>query len=329
MTTATTTSSIGFVRPYAWRSELTGIVMLGFVGLGLAVIAPFLASDTPLVHLDQGRLHAGVGFLLAASAFLILGAKLRALVSLLAGVALLASLALFLSRASADPTPQRGADLSLISFNILGINPRGSEIADYFIEQAPDVVFILEAVAIHSERERLAAAFPYNAGCGAGDRCDMAVFSPYPLSQIEVLPFFGINGRLIKAQITLPNGSATLVAAHFTKPYYGAAHERQLNRIAELMETIEGPVVLAGDFNSQPFVQAFRQALIERSGLQLASAMQPTWPALASMTLSWAGFAIDHVLLRGPISPVSVDLIEPTIGSNHRGFFSRFDLDGR
>lgn len=317
------------IETYRWRDELAGIVMLGFVGLVLAILAPHIAPTTPLRHLDQGRLHIGVGFGCAAFAFLILKARLRAVLSVLACALVLASLAHFAWGQRLAMAPERTADFSLLSFNVLGFNPRGQEVADFIVETAPDVAFILEAPAVHEHLSTLWSAFPYNAGCGPGDRCDMAVFSKHPLLNVDIIPFFTIPGRLIQAQIALPEGTVTLLAAHLTKPYYGQWHDRQLELLVERLAQIEGPVVLAGDFNSQPFVRAFRQTLLDRAGMRLASQMEPTWPALSSTTLSRAGFAIDHVLVRGGLAPVSVELIEDPVGSNHRGFVSHFGLDGR
>lgn len=314
---------------YRLRSELTGIVMFGFVGLLLVASAPYLAPDTPLRHLDQGRMHIAAGFFFCALVFLMLKAYLRAAVSLVIFALLSGSLVYFASAAFAPVTADRSTDLSLISFNVLGENPRGADIVDFLIEEAPDVAVILEAPALHDHLDQMWAAFPYNAGCGPGDRCDMAVFSRHRLSGVEVLPFYSLPGRLIVATLELEAGPVTLIAAHLTKPYYGDWHDLQLERLAELLDRLEGPLVLAGDFNSQPFVRAFRRVLIDRSGMRLASQMQQTWPAMDVVGSRYAGFAIDHVLVRGDISPVSVDLIDDPIGSNHRGFLSRFDLDGQ
>lgn len=305
------------------------MVMVGFVGLVMVAALPHLLRGTVLVHLDQGRLHAGVGFLLCALVLLVLRARVRALISALAGVCLLASIALFAVNSFAATAPARTADFTLISFNVLGFNPRGAEIAAYLTEEAPDVVLVLEAPALHDHLDAMRAVFPYNAGCGAGARCDMAIFSQHRLSNVEIVPFFTIHGRLIRAQIEIADETVTLLAAHLTKPYYGNWHHRQMDRLVEILAEIEGPVVLAGDFNSQAFVAAFREHLIENANMRLASRLQPTWPALTSLPLSMAGFAIDHVLVRGGLMPVDVRLIEDPIGSNHRGLLSSFDLDGR
>ncbi len=314
---------------WRWREEAVGVVMVGFVGLVMVAVLPHLLPGTVLVHLDQGRLHAGVGFLLCALVLFALRARIRALLSALAGVSLLASIGLFAAGSFAAMSPDKRPDFTLISFNVLGFNPRGAEIAAYFAGQAPDVALVLEAPALHEHLDAMHAAFPYSAGCGEGLHCDMAIFSRHPIRSAQIMPFFTIHGRLIRAQIEIADESVTLLAAHLTKPYYGNWHSQQMDRLVETLAEIEGPVVLAGDFNSQAFVRAFHDHLIGEADMRLASRLQPTWPALSSFPLSMAGFAIDHVLVRGALAPVEVRLIEDPIGSNHRGLFSAFDLDGR
>ena len=316
------------MRLWRWRDEATGVVTVGFIGLCLILLLPYLLPGTRFVHLEQGWLHAGVGFVLCALVLFALHARLRAALSLAAGVWLLGSIALFAWHASAAHTPQREPDFKLISFNMLGTNPRGAEIADYLIDEAPDVVFALEALAISDELPRIEAAFLHHAGCWPGPRCDMAIYARHPLRDVQIIPFHTVDGRLIVARVQLGGQTITLVAAHLTKPYWGIWHSLQLDTLMDVLATIDGPMVLAGDFNSQPFVRALRRHLVGGSGLRLASTMQPTWPALDSRVLSAAGFAIDHVFVRGPITPVDVQVIDSPLGSNHRGLVSTFDLDG-
>ena len=317
------------LRAFRPRDELVGIVSLGLFGLLLAALLPQLAPDTLLRHLDQGRLHTGVGLLACAVVLLALGARLRAALAAGVGLLLLASVALFARGAGIEAAPERSADLSVLSFNVLGFNPRGDDVADAIIAAAPDVAVVLEVPALYRQLNRMEAAFPHTFGCDPGQRCDLAVFSAVPLAEAEVLPFDSIPGRLTRVRIEQPEGAVTLIAVHMTKPYYGRHHDTQLGQLAALLARTDGPVILVGDFNSQPFVRAFRSTLLEDAGLRLASGMAPTWPALDSALLSTLGFAIDHVLVRGGAVPVEVTLMADPVGSNHRGFLSHFDLDGR
>ncbi|MEM6711914.1 MAG: endonuclease/exonuclease/phosphatase family protein [Pseudomonadota bacterium] len=316
-------------RPWRWRSECVGAISVGFVALLGVVLLPHLFRHTLLIHLDQARLHAGVGILACGLVFAIFGARLRAFLSAVIGVVILGTVGFFFVSMQLPMAADRDPELTLVSFNVLGVNPRGEEIARYLVDTAPDIALILENEPLHDQTALLTPVFPFTAGCVDGGRCDMAVHSRYPLRDIEVLPFFTTEGRLIRARIDLPGRDVTLLAAHLTKPYHGAWHGLQMDILVDQLARIEGPVILAGDFNSQAFVPAFREHLIEASGMRLISGMRPTWPALEAGPLSYAGFAIDHVLARGDVVPISADRIDDPMGSNHHGLITQFDLDGQ
>jgi endonuclease/exonuclease/phosphatase (EEP) superfamily protein YafD len=315
-------------RRWRLRDELIGIVTLGLLGLIAASLVPYFVPGTYLANLDQARLHLGMGFVLCALTLFVLRAPRRGAFSLVCALGLLGTIGAFVVQASAVVEPDRAPEFSLISFNMLGTNPRGQEIAAYLADEGPDVVFALEAGALSNNLRTMRRAFPYGAGC-SDPRCDMAIFSKHPLSAVEVLPFAPTQGRLIRVEVELAGTPVTLVAVHMTKPYWGQWHGQQLEQLSQLLAEIEGPVVLAGDFNSQPFVRAFRQNLVDIGQMKLASGLLPTWPAFSSLPLSMAGVAIDHVLVRGAVTPVEVRLIEDPLGSNHRGLLARFDLDGQ
>ncbi|MBV6658387.1 MAG: endonuclease/exonuclease/phosphatase family protein [Devosiaceae bacterium] len=314
---------------YRPRHELLGWVTLALLALIVAAALPHLFPETLLRHLDQGRLHAGAGLLVCGAVFAVLGSVLRAVLSAALGAGLLLSVGLSVPASFASHTHDRAADLSVLSFNILGTNRRDEDLMGAIETLDADVSVLLEVPALHRQQARLSALYPYQVGCLDDQPCDMAVYSRYPIAGERILGFHTIFGRLIVAPLETPGGSVTLVAAHFTKPYFGRAHDLQMDVIIELMANLDGPVVLVGDFNSQPFVEAFRTSLFERAELRLASRMEPTWPALPSLALSRLGFAIDHVLVRGDVTPVAVQLVDDPVGSNHRGFLSTFDLDGR
>lgn len=316
-------------RRWRLRDELIGMVMVGLAGLIAAAAIPFVIPGTYLANLDQARLHIGFGFVLCALVLFVLRAPRRGFLTLLMATGLLGSVGVFVWQSSALATPERTSELTLVSFNMLGTNPRGGDIVDYLAGEEPDVVFALEALALRDDLRAMRDAFPYGAGCWPGPRCDMAIFSKHPLSNVEIAPFEPINGRLVRAQIEVLGNPVTLVAVHLTKPYWGRWHGEQMDQLVAFLNEIDGPVVLAGDFNSQPFVDAFREHLMDEAQMRLASTMLPTWPALPSLPLSMAGVAIDHMLVRGAVSPVDVQLIEDPLGSNHRGLIGRFDLDGR
>jgi len=88
---------------------------------------------------------------------------------------------------------------------------------------------------------------------------------------------------------------------------------RELEWLAELVEGVTAPVLIAGDCNASVLSPDF-QRFLGRTGLRSVSGWPPvgTWPA----ALGPFGIAIDHVLLRG-LTATSFE-VGPSLGSDHR-----------
>jgi len=84
----------------------------------------------------------------------------------------------------------------------------------------------------------------------------------------------------------------------------------------------DGPLVVAGDFNSailDPRIQRF----MRRAGLHTVFPEPATWPIKAGRF----GIGIDHVLARPPLRLKSVERIKDNMGSNHFGLMAEFTVD--
>jgi endonuclease/exonuclease/phosphatase (EEP) superfamily protein YafD len=85
-----------------------------------------------------------------------------------------------------------------------------------------------------------------------------------------------------------------------------------LERVASHCARIEGPLLLAGDFNLTPW-SPFYSDFIRATGLvNAARGRLATWPAW----LGPLGIPIDHALLRGSLSLVRI-ASGPDLGSDH------------
>lgn len=147
-----------------------------FTGLALVGIATLIAIDGPTVIpgqelLQSLRFHIAAGMLGLVVLLLISRAWWRGilLLPLLLTSAGQGGLIIYRqqeSRAQYDGRREI-AQARVLNFNVLSSNERGSDIADYMIATAPDVMFVMESNAIRSQQARLALDFPYAAGCDA------------------------------------------------------------------------------------------------------------------------------------------------------------------
>jgi endonuclease/exonuclease/phosphatase (EEP) superfamily protein YafD len=109
--------------------------------------------------------------------------------------------------------------------------------------------------------------------------------------------------------------SLTLLGIHApspASPSRSAMRNAYLERLASHCAGIEGPLLLAGDFNLTPFSPIFAD-FIRRTGLvNVGGGRFATWPTW----LGPLGIPIDHALLRGPLSLRHMTQ-GPRLGSDH------------
>ncbi|OWV70074.1 endonuclease [Rhizobium sp. R634] len=219
----------------------------------------------------------------------------------------------------------RPALFRLMSFNIENDNfANGAAIADMVIASGADVVNILEAEPVLSELPRLLKTYPYYVGCGIGmEQCDTLVLSKRPLIEPRVRNLGLLwRNRLTISTIDFDGRKVNFLAAHLTKPYYDEFHGLEIADLAEVIPSLPGPLVLAGDFNTSILAPDV-QYLMRSQGLGTVSLEPATWPIAAGPF----GIPIDHIFSKAPLRLKSVRRIENSFGSNHFGLMAEFVVD--
>ncbi len=205
------------------------------------------------------------------------------------------------------------AVLDFLSFNVLYGNPRSEELVEAILADPPQVALIMEAPEIEPYLDRMASVFPYRIGCENPKTCDIALFSQLPFDSgavQELRPFR--HERLVVASLVVDGQRLNVAGLHLSKPYFDRASYEELYQAYEALKDMEGPLLLAGDFNSafwtEP-MQAFGEALALVPGPWPAA----TWP----VRLGPLGVPIDNVFTSGNARLITLEAGE-SIGSNHR-----------
>lgn len=213
---------------------------------------------------------------------------------------------------------------SLLSFNLLNTNPNGAQLADYIVASGADIVMLLEAGAIHDQRAKLLAAYPYLAGCDPGTNCETLILSKVPLADIKVASLSAVwRNRLVTATATVAGRRVNLVLAHLVKPYFDDFAAEEIYNLAKAIEKLPGPLLVAGDFNAAAW-----SANINRLADWEKLAPGPFYPATWPVRLGPFGVPIDNVFTRLPLVITRVRAMEDSIGSNHLGLLSDVALAG-
>lgn len=295
--------------------------------LVLAIISLRYVSDFYLLSFFYSfQVHLAVACAAGSIAALLVKRHWYALLTLGISV-LLAVHGVVMAREFVQPAVEesRPALFRLMSFNIENDNfANGAAIADMVIASGADVVNILEAEPLLSELPRLLKTYPYYIGCGVGmQECDTLVLSKRPLIEPRIRNIGMLwRNRLTVSAIDFDGQKVNFLAAHLTKPYYDEFHGLEIWDLAEIIPSLSGPLVLAGDFNTSILAPDV-QYLMRTQGLGTASLEPATWPIAAGAF----GIPIDHIFARVPLRLKSVRRIENGFGSNHFGLMAEFVVD--
>jgi len=306
-----------------------------FLSVAICVIVSLVLVAIAARYLGGAWVFATVHSLQFHLAILCALATLLALLldrSLYGGLLLAASLALGLHALwMTGEMVQRPFDenaglppLRLMSFNVLWDNyENAGAIRDMILASGADVVNVLEAEPLLGELAALSRVYPYRIGCGEmTTTCDLMVLSKTPLSRPSVHSLSSLfEQRMILSDISWHGQTIHMAAIHTTKPYFDDFQTFELTNAARLLQRIEGPLLVAGDFNASSIAPNVR-TFLRWNGLRTAPFEPPTWPSWAG----WFGVPIDHVYVREPLRIRSLERLPSAMGSNHYGLMAEIVL---
>lgn len=296
------------------------ILAAGLAAVTLAVLAARLWWPFDLLtHFRLQYLVLAAVLLLAAMA---VGARPAALV-LVAVLAVHGWAVRDLGLPRSDPA--LGSDalpLTVFAANVLAENPRPEAVVAAVRDRRPDIVVLVDA---RGERwreplARLGALYPQAApdhwAAAAGP---VVILSRFPIRHDRLAPRMADRPPYLLTTMTIAEHEVTVVGVHPTspEPFDGRdshARNRQLERLGRHLASIEGPAIVAGDFNTSLWSPHAR-ALLTTAGLRPAAAgfgWHATWPLRPAL----GRVPLDHVLLRGPFAVTGFQS-GPPVGSDH------------
>jgi len=308
------------------KAEIRGLLTgLAIVAMGGLFLISFKSPIPGIGILQSLRFHLALPVLLLPIVLFVQGAPLRALV-------MLAAISLSLGEGALDIYNQQKTrweiddrldpnPVTILSYNVLAINPRPEDVVDYVIEALPDIAVIMETPGIEKSLDRLAEYFPYRAGCEDTVTCDLSILSRTPLLNVNVDVLEFQRQRLITVETTIRGRPITVVGMHLTKPYFDTASRAEMWKLTYTLRALQGPVVLAGDFNAASWSEEVRW-FVERSGLVPPPAYPATWPTRAGPL----GVPIDNMFTQGGALIQTIRAMPDPIGSNHRGLIAEVGL---
>ena len=211
----------------------------------------------------------------------------------------------------------------MLSFNLLQSNMgSGRELATFIENSGADVVLLMEAGPIKPFAAEIAETYPYRTACTRQGACDVFVLSKTPLIDPQVSSMSRVwDNRLVVTSTIIGGQTINIVGAHMTKPYFDEVSEGEAFVMGGVISRSDGPLVLAGDFNSAAWSYN-----IDRLARAQKLIPPPYYPASWPVRLGPLGVPIDNMWTRGPLFISSIYALPDAMGSNHRGIMAELSL---
>ncbi|HEV7274955.1 MAG TPA: endonuclease/exonuclease/phosphatase family protein [Devosiaceae bacterium] len=328
---------------------LIGLVRLGIglgtAGVSLLALLALLGFASPVLDLFN---HAQV-FLLGGTlvafvlVLLLFRGRWRSWLAGIGAAGLLASAVTVMPEAisSFAPRPPLPAEerpvLTLMTHNLFGMNYEMERVAALITEEDPDFVVLQEYFPEQSGELHplLRERYPHYARCRGGKRANLGLYAKLPFEEASddgSCPddAYGSQrtARIIGSFVLTDGTPLTVMTTHLDWPVPVARQVEQFADLGAAVRAVEGPLVLAGDFNSTPWSYALR-GFAERAGLVRETRNLATFPnrfLIRRMFETLPFLPLDHVFSTGGVAVHEVWAGADT-GSDHLPVFARFTVE--
>jgi endonuclease/exonuclease/phosphatase (EEP) superfamily protein YafD len=223
---------------------------------------------------------------------------------------------------SFSPAEAATSGLKIVSVNLLAHNQRTGEVLDFLRREDADII-VLQENTPHWVRalETLKDVYPHQISqteCQKMQLCQVMMLSKNPWSEARASLIDDTGAAFVWAKF--PDLGLTVATTHLNRPFWtrGVAQSVQIEALAKRVRQLDGPLLLAGDFNATPWSAAYAR-LIEVAGIRRAGrGLNVTWPA---WLWPFSGIPIDHVFTKGMTGSIDVRTGSAN-GSDHRALIA-------
>jgi endonuclease/exonuclease/phosphatase (EEP) superfamily protein YafD len=221
------------------------------------------------------------------------------------------------------PRPANAGSTSAAPITVLSVNVSYRQFSERRLHEVireadPDVLVVQELTPYAAEvLADLDTTFAHTLKFPADGPYGIAVWSRFELEGAQLFAL----GRLpaIEARVRAPSGTFAVFGVHLsapTTPRRAAARDEELRQLGERSAAVDGPLIVAGDFNLTPYSPRFTDWLAASGLTDTRRGRTPSvsWPTL----LPIAGIPIDHVAVSSEFEILSHRRL-PDFGSDHYG----------
>lgn len=293
-------------------------LVLGALGVAtFAILALFGFAVQELDLLNHAQMLLLPGTLVA---LLVLALALRgwgrsaAIIYALVGLAASANVMLpeFLGAQRARPAAPTEGSIRIMTHNLFGLNYEMAKVTAAILAEDPDIIVLEEYFGDQASELHplLLAKYPFVVRCRGGKRANLGLYSRIPFDQQEdgACPSdaYGTTrtAHILAGFQTGDGKPFSVITTHMDWPIPVSRQQEQLSALSEVLDKLEGPMILSGDFNSTPWSYALRQ-FVANNGLVRETMNLFTFPMRWHYLGAWRDtipfLPLDHVMTRGGI----------------------------
>lgn len=201
--------------------------------------------------------------------------------------------------------------LRLMSFNTRLTRHNADAVAEEVLRNDPDVAVLVEfGEDKRAALDKLKARYPFQADCFSIPDCYMVIIAKVPFANVDSRGVW-VGPPLIKAAFGNELAGLTVIGVHTIRFPHQRAQLNQIEELAHFIDSVEGPLVVAGDFNATPYSRIL-STFADRSSMNRLTVL-PSWPAW----LQLPQLAIDHVFAGRGVRMIETARIGSNSGSDH------------
>jgi vancomycin resistance protein VanJ len=311
--------------------------------LALLIYAAVLRRGIDLTGLFELANNFAPWWYAPVPAILLVGLGLRSRPLILAGLAAATAFGvawghLFLPLRT--PPAEAGSGLTVMTLNVLAQNQEHAALAAAIAAEDPDVVALqeLESDAATDLSRALGERYP-NRAFQTAPKVGAGILSRYPLGDVAAFQLSEGGNWGQRTVVETPGGALTLFNVHPTIPrlvwsarrlgplrlpigYDSALRSAEIRRLIDLLDAVDGPLLVLGDFNMTEYSADYRlvRGSLGDAYRAVGWGFGHTFPRLGSFPRSlpapWPVLRLDYVWHSSELRPLSAH-VGPSGRSDH------------
>lgn len=221
--------------------------------------------------------------------------------------------------------------VTLYTHNMLYNTANEQEVAAQARANSADIVALQEVLPdqIETVRQELSFRDVYMSDCDCSvNEDELALVTRYPIIEAETVNVDIRGGQIINVRLDVEGSPLRVFVVHLPVPIVPstyATRERGFARLSELLESVNEPVVIMGDFNTTQWSPSLRR--FSASNERLVNVVNNGSSAISwcDRFVSLACLRIDHVFVDTQIEILSSE-VGLSSGSDHRAIITMVKL---